>query len=75
MRIRKENSVQKTQQKNYRYVMKANETKRDVFNRINRSKYIYDLYKIFRDLYTMTYRRLSSTINEDVQQIEALKDQ
>lgn len=71
MRIRKENSRSRRAAEKLPFVMKANETKRDVFNRINRSKYIYDLYEVSRDLYTMTYRRLSSTINEDVQQIEA----
>lgn len=70
MRIRKENIRSKRAAEKLSYVLQANETKQDVFQKLNATGYIYDLYAVPKDLYTMALMRQSFK-EEETQQMEA----
>lgn len=70
MRIRKENIRSKKAAEKLSYVLQANETKQDVFQKLNATGYIYDLYAVPKDLYTMALMR-QSLKEEESQQMEA----
>ncbi|GIN70141.1 alanine acetyltransferase [Bacillus sp. J14TS2] len=70
MRIKTENYRSKKAAGKLPYVLKANETKPLVFQQLNPGSYLYDLYEIPRDLFTMTYMRKTDT-QTSLQQLEA----
>ncbi|VEF48067.1 putative acetyltransferase [Bacillus freudenreichii] len=70
MRIRKENIRSKKAAEKLPYTIFANETKPEIFNQLNRSEYVYDLYEVPKDLYTMTFIR-NSAVEEETQPMEA----
>ncbi len=70
MRIRKENIRSKKAAEKLPYTILANETRRDLFNQLNCGGYVYDLYEVPKDLYTMEFIR-NSAAEEETQPMEA----
>ncbi|MFD1706666.1 GNAT family N-acetyltransferase [Siminovitchia sediminis] len=70
MRIRKENIRSKKAAEKLPYVLLANQTKSEVFHQLNDGGYVYDLYEVPKDLYTMSFIR-TTTAEEETQPMEA----
>ncbi|GIN40403.1 MULTISPECIES: GNAT family N-acetyltransferase [Heyndrickxia] len=70
MRIRKENIRSRKAAEKLPYTIKANETRKSVFEQLNSTGYIYDLYEISKDLFSLHMMR-NSSIKEDTQALEA----
>ncbi|MBP1916630.1 RimJ/RimL family protein N-acetyltransferase [Lederbergia galactosidilyticus] len=70
MRIKVENHRSRKAAEKLSYVLKANKTKPLVFQQLNPTCHIYDLYEIPRDLFTMHYMREMET-QTSLQQLEA----
>ena len=70
MRIRKENIRSIKAAEKLPYVVKANESRKAVYDQLNSNGEIYDLYEITKDLYTL-YLRRSMLPEEDTQLLEA----
>lgn len=70
MRIRHENVRSRRAAEKLPYVVQANESRPSVFQQLNPETYIYDLYEIPKDLFTMYYMRISAE-TEEFQPLEA----
>ncbi|PKR85814.1 GNAT family N-acetyltransferase [Heyndrickxia camelliae] len=68
MRIRKENVRSLRAAEKLPYVVKANETRKCIFNQLNDKEYIYDLYEISKDQYSLYLMR-----NDELQEEQALE--
>lgn len=66
MRIRCENIRSKRATEKLPYTSFANETQADIFNGINQSGYIYDLYEVKRDSFVNNYLNESVIAHEEV---------
>ncbi|HEY4552387.1 MAG TPA: GNAT family N-acetyltransferase [Bacillaceae bacterium] len=64
MRIRKENIRSRRAAEKLPYTIKANQTRPAIFQQLNSTEYIYDLYEISKDLYTMNFLRESAKLEE-----------
>ncbi|MCT8136922.1 GNAT family N-acetyltransferase [Anaerobacillus sp. CMMVII] len=65
MRIRTENIRSRKAAEKLQYVSIANETKKELFNEINKDAYIYDLFQIEKDQFTLyQYRQQLQTAFE-----------
>ncbi|CAM3983381.1 GNAT family N-acetyltransferase [Lederbergia lenta] len=70
MRIRNENIRSRKAAEKFPYVIQANETRPTIFKQLNQDKYLYDLYEVPKDLFTMNYIRHSNE-SEELQPLEA----
>ncbi|MEK3886122.1 GNAT family N-acetyltransferase [Bacillus sp. FSL K6-3431] len=70
MRIRKENVRSRKAAEKFPYVVLANKTRPSIFQQLNRENYVYDLYEIPKDLFTMNYLR-KTIDSEEMQPLEA----
>ncbi|MGE8204221.1 GNAT family N-acetyltransferase [Heyndrickxia sp. NPDC080065] len=70
MRIRKENIRSIKAAEKLPYTIKANESRKSIFEQINAKNYIYDLYEISKDLYSLYIMRQQS-IQDETQALEA----
>ncbi|PTY78772.1 N-acetyltransferase [Heyndrickxia sporothermodurans] len=70
MRIRKENIRSIKAAEKLPYVIKANESRKVVFDQLNAKEYIYDLYEISKDLYSLYIMR-QQTANDETHALEA----
>jgi RimJ/RimL family protein N-acetyltransferase len=71
MRIRKVNIRSIKAAEKLPYVVKANETRRAIFDQLNANGEIYDLYEIPKDQYTLYLKRLTPIEEENIQLLEA----
>ena len=62
MRIRKENIRSKRAAEKLPYTVKANDTRKHIFQQLNQQGYMYDLYEIPKDVYTMDYMRQQTPV-------------
>ncbi|MBS4176664.1 GNAT family N-acetyltransferase [Lederbergia citrea] len=70
MRIRQENIRSRKAAEKLPYTVRANESRPLVFQQLNQNGYIYDLYEVPKDLFTMNYMRQSAVV-EELQPLEA----
>ena len=70
LRIRKENIRSRKAAEKLPYTMLANESRSSVFQQLNSEGYIYDLFEVPKDLYTMNYMRQYAIV-EEMQPLEA----
>ncbi|GIN88322.1 alanine acetyltransferase [Heyndrickxia sporothermodurans] len=70
MRIRKENIRSIKAAEKLPYTLKANKTKKSIFDQLNSNGYIYDLYEVSKDLYSLYLMRQES-IQDGTQALEA----
>ncbi|MBS4173177.1 GNAT family N-acetyltransferase [Bacillus sp. FJAT-49736] len=70
MRIRTENIRSIKAAEKLPFVIKANETRKCIFDQLNRTEYIYDLYEISKDQYSLHLMRQSAE-QEETQALEA----
>jgi RimJ/RimL family protein N-acetyltransferase len=71
MRIRKENIRSIKAAEKLPYVVKANETRKVIYDQLNANGDIYDLYEIPKDQYSLYLRREMVQVGEDTQRLEA----
>lgn len=71
MRIRKVNIRSLKAAEKLPYVVKANETRKSLYNQLNAEGDIYDLYEISKDLYTLHVMRNGLPQTETTQLLEA----
>lgn len=71
MRIRKENFRSMKAAEKLPYVVKANETRKDIYEQLNANGEVYDLYEIPKDQYLLHLRREENLPIEDTQLLEA----
>ncbi|WP_040208624.1 GNAT family N-acetyltransferase [Neobacillus jeddahensis] len=71
MRIRKFNIRSIKAAEKLPYVIKANESRKTLYEQLNSSDEIYDLYEISKDLYTFHLLRSSPTETDNSQLLEA----
>lgn len=71
MRIRKENIRSLKAAEKLPYTIKANETRPAIFNELNKHEYIYDLYEISKDNYTLHHLRSNTPQESSSQLLEA----
>jgi RimJ/RimL family protein N-acetyltransferase len=71
MRIRKVNIRSIKAAEKLPYVVKANETRKTIYEQLNASGDIYDLYEIPKDLYTLNHLRNGLSQTDDQQLLEA----
>ena len=71
MRIRKVNIRSIKAAEKLPYVIKANETKKSIYDQLNAEGDVYDLYEISKDLYTLHYLRNMTIETEASQLLEA----
>ncbi len=71
MRIRTENIRSQKAAEKLPYVIQANETRRDLFARLNPTEKIYNLYEIPKDLYTLHVLRHGHEQQEESHLLEA----
>lgn len=71
MRIRKENIRSIKAAEKLPYVVKANETRKMIYEQLNANDDIYDLYEIPKDQYSLYLRREMVQVVEDTQRLEA----
>jgi RimJ/RimL family protein N-acetyltransferase len=71
MRIRKENIRSLKAAEKLGYAVKANETRKSVFDQLNAAGDIYDLYEISKDQYTLHVMRTGSQLEETSHLLEA----
>jgi RimJ/RimL family protein N-acetyltransferase len=71
MRIRKVNIRSIKAAEKLPYVVKANETRKLIFDQLNPNEDIYDLYEISKDQYTLHVMRTGLPQTETVQLLEA----
>jgi RimJ/RimL family protein N-acetyltransferase len=67
MRIRRVNLRSQKAAEKLPYTIKANETRKELFQKINATDYIYDLYEVSKDLYSLHYLRQQNA--EDTTQV------
>lgn len=63
MRINRNNIRSKKAAEKLPYVVKANDTRKNIFQQININEYKYDLYEVPKDLYIMNYNRNQEQFN------------
>ena len=71
MRIRKVNVRSIKAAEKLPYVIKANETRKSVYDQLNSTGNLYDLYEIPKDLYLLHYLRNGAVTEEASQLLEA----
>jgi RimJ/RimL family protein N-acetyltransferase len=71
MRIRKENIRSIKAAEKLPYVVKANETRKMIYEQLNANGDIYDLYEIPKDQYSLYLRREMVQVVEESQRLEA----
>jgi RimJ/RimL family protein N-acetyltransferase len=71
MRIRKVNVRSLRAAEKLPYVVKANESRKTIYEQLNASGDIYDLYEIPKDLYTLYHLRNGLSQTDDQQLLEA----
>jgi RimJ/RimL family protein N-acetyltransferase len=71
MRIRKINIRSIKAAEKLPYVIKANETRRSIYDQLNQAGDVYDLYEIPKDLYTLHFLRTCSAEKDTSQLMEA----
>jgi RimJ/RimL family protein N-acetyltransferase len=71
MRIRKENIRSIKAAEKLPYVVKANDTRKMIYEQLNANGDIYDLYEIPKDQYSLYLRREMVQVGEDSQRLEA----
>jgi len=71
MRIRKINIRSIKAAEKLPYVIKANETRKTLYEHLNTNSEVYDLYEIPKDLYTFHFLRSSTHQSEPTQLLEA----
>lgn len=71
MRIRKVNIRSLKAAEKLPYAVKANETRKTIYEQLNANGDIYDLYEIPKDLYTLHIMRNGSQQNEASHLLEA----
>jgi RimJ/RimL family protein N-acetyltransferase len=71
MRIRKENIRSIKAAEKLPYVVKANDTRKMIYDQLNATSEIYDLYEIPKDQYSLYLRREMVQVGEDSQRLEA----
>jgi RimJ/RimL family protein N-acetyltransferase len=71
MRIRKVNIRSIKAAEKLPYVVKANDTRPAIYQQLNATKEIYDLYEIPKDQYTLYLKRATHHEEESVQLLEA----
>ncbi|WP_404328955.1 GNAT family N-acetyltransferase [Mesobacillus maritimus] len=71
MRIRKENIRSIKAAEKLPYVVKANETRKMIYDQLNANGDVYDLYEIPKDQYSLYLRREMVQVGEDPQRLEA----
>jgi hypothetical protein len=71
MKIRKENIRSKKGAEKLPYVVKANETRRSMYEKITADRNIYDLYEISKDQYTLHLLRNSPSNIDSPNLLEA----
>jgi RimJ/RimL family protein N-acetyltransferase len=71
MRIRKENIRSIKAAEKLPYVVKANETRKIIYDQLNANADIYDLYEIPKDQYSLYLRREMVQVGEETQRLEA----
>jgi RimJ/RimL family protein N-acetyltransferase len=71
MRIRKVNIRSIKAAEKLPYVIKANETRKSIYEQLNENGAVYDLFEIPKDLYTLHYLRNSTKETDDSQLLEA----
>ncbi|MGM0899675.1 MAG: GNAT family N-acetyltransferase [Bacillota bacterium] len=71
MRIRKENVRSIKAAEKLPYVVKANETRKMIYDQLNANGDFYDLYEIPKDQYSLYLRREMVQVGEDPQRLEA----
>ncbi|WP_018662251.1 GNAT family N-acetyltransferase [Heyndrickxia acidiproducens] len=64
MKIRKENIRSIKAAEKLPYAVKANETRREIYNHLNRDGDIYDLYEISKDLYALQLMRQGDPLSD-----------
>lgn len=70
MRIRKVNARSQKAAEKLPYVVKANETRKSLYDQLNAQEEVYDLYEIPKDLYTLYLYQLQQSPEEE-QALEA----
>ncbi|MED1205396.1 GNAT family N-acetyltransferase [Heyndrickxia acidicola] len=70
MRIRRVNLRSQKAAEKLPYVIKANDTRKELFKKINSTEYIYDLYEVSKDLYSLHYLRQQNA-EDSAQALEA----
>ncbi|MBS4194411.1 GNAT family N-acetyltransferase [Lederbergia citri] len=70
MRIRQKNVRSRKAAEKLPYTVKANDSRSLIFQQLNTVEYIYDLYEIPKDLFTMNFMRQSSE-QAELQPLEA----
>lgn len=71
MRIRKVNVRSRKAAEKLPYVVKANDTRKSIYNQLNLAGEIYDLYEISKDLYTLHTMRTIAQQSEPTKLLEA----
>lgn len=71
MRIRKENIRSQKAAEKIPYVTLANETRKDVFDRLNKDGHVYNLYHVEKDNYMLYHLRAKQELQEEDQLKEA----
>ncbi|RSD26230.1 GNAT family N-acetyltransferase [Mesobacillus subterraneus] len=71
MRIRKVNTRSIKAAEKLPYVVKANETRKNIYDQLNANGEVYDLYEIPKDQYTLYLKRNGAHEEEAVQLLEA----
>jgi RimJ/RimL family protein N-acetyltransferase len=71
MRIRKVNVRSIKAAEKLPYVVKANETRKAIYDQLNAKENVYDLYEISKDHYTLHVLRENVYVNDSTQLLEA----
>lgn len=71
MRIRKVNTRSIKAAEKLPYVVKANDTRKNIYAQLNAAEEVYDLYEISKDQYTLYLKRTGAPEEEAVQLLEA----
>lgn len=71
MRIKKENIRSIKAAEKLPYVMKANETRKSIFDQLNANGHVYDLYEISKDQYTLYVMRTAANQTSETDLLEA----
>lgn len=71
MRIRKINIRSIKAAEKLSYAVKANETRKVLYEKLNTKEVIYDLYEIPKDQYTLHFRRNAAAVSDSSELLEA----
>lgn len=71
MRIRKENIRSIKAAEKLPYAIKANETRKPIYDQLNASAQVYDLYEISKDQYTLYFMRNNVQQSDSSELLEA----